>query len=111
HAPLVAARDRFEKEQLPARLAVWEQSGARPLPAKWFVLDNATVQSKGAATFTKQPDGSFLASATSGEHHTYLFTVPAPIARIPAVKLDALADKSFVKSGPGRADNGNFALS
>jgi cytochrome c553 len=111
HAPLVAARDRFEKEQLPARLAVVGAKRCASAAAKVARARQRDGEVRGRATFTKQPDGSFLASGTSVEHDTYTFTVPAPIAGITAVKLDALADKSFVKSGPGRADNGNFALS
>ena len=30
---------------------------------------------------------------------------------ITAIRLEALADPSLVKGGPGRATNGNFALS
>ncbi len=111
HAGLVAARERFEKEQLPARLTVWEKIGERPAKPQWLVLDSAEAKSEGGATFTRQPDGSFLASGKSAEHDTYTFTAPLPAAGITAVKLEALADASLVKSGPGRAANGNFALS
>ena len=111
HAALVVARDRFEKEQLPARLAAWEKTGERPAKPQWLVLDGADAKSEGGATFTRQADGSFLASGTSAEHDTYTFTAPLPVAGITAVKLEALADASLVKSGPGRATNGNFALS
>ena len=111
HAGLVAARERFEKEQLPARMAAWEKAGERPVPPQWLTLDSAEAKSEGGATFTRQADGSFLASGTNAEHDTYTFTAPLPAAGITAVKLEALADASLVKSGPGRAENGNFALS
>jgi mono/diheme cytochrome c family protein len=111
HARLTAARDRFESEQLPARIAAWEQRGERPQPPKWLVLDGAEAKSVGGATLAKQADGSFLASGANVDNDTYTFTVPSPVGGITAVKIEALADKSLVKRGPGRASNGNFALS
>jgi hypothetical protein len=111
HAQLTAARDRFENEQLPARLAAWEKTGARPQMPKWLVLDSAGAKSAGGATFAKQADGSFLASGANVDNDTYTFAAPAPEGGITAVKIEALADKSLAKSGPGRAGNGNFALS
>ncbi len=110
HQPLVAALERFEKEQLSARLAAWEKTGARPAPPAWLVLDNAEAKSKGKATFTKLDDGSFLVSGENPEFDTFTFTAPAPVGGITAVRLEAMADKSMKKNGPGRADNGNFAL-
>ncbi|MCE9608883.1 MAG: PSD1 and planctomycete cytochrome C domain-containing protein [Chthoniobacter sp.] len=111
HAGLVATRDRFEKEQLPARMVAWERSGARPAPAPWLTLDKAVAKSEGGATLTPQADGSFLASGAKPELDTYTFTAPLPATAITGVKLEALADASLVKQGPGRAENGNFALS
>ena len=110
-APLVAAKAKFEAQQLPARFAEWEKRGERPAAPQWLVLENAEAKSAGGATFTKQADGSFLATGTNADNDTYTFTVTAPAAGITAVKLEALADKSLAKSGPGRAENGNFALS
>ena len=109
--PLMAAKAKFEKEQLPARFAEWEKRGERPAAPQWLAIENAEAKSEGGATFTKQADGSFLATGTNADNDTYTFTVTAPAAGITAVKLEALADKSLAKSGPGRADNGNFALS
>src|SRR5438477_8879644 len=111
HKPLVAALEAFEKEKLPQHLASWEKSGERPSIPDWLVLDNASAKSKGNATFKKQEDGSFLVSGENAEFDTFTFTAPAPLSGITAVKLEALADKSLPKGGPGRADNGNFALS
>jgi Protein of unknown function (DUF1549) len=112
HAPLVAALDTFEKESLPSRLAAWEKSGARPTPPSWLVLDNLIPQSQGGATLTRQADGSFLATDKNPDFDTFTFTGPAPAEMIiTAIKVEALADPSLVKNGPGRADNGNFALS
>ena len=85
--------------------------GERPSIPDWLVLENATAKSKGNAMFKKQEDGSFLVSGENPEFDTFTFTAPVPLTGITAVKLEALADKSLPKRGPGRADNGNFALS
>jgi len=110
HAPLVAAREKFEREQLASRFEQWEKSGARPVPPQWLVLDEAKAKSEGGATFTRQSDGSFLATGKSADHDTYTFSASSPLGIITAVRLEALADPSLVKGGPGRATNGNFAL-
>jgi Protein of unknown function (DUF1549)/Protein of unknown function (DUF1553)/Planctomycete cytochrome C len=111
HAPLVAARERFASEQIPGRFEAWEKAGAKIPEPRWWTLDGADAKSAGGATFKKQADGSFLATGKSPDNDTHTFTVAAPTTMLTAVKLEALADKSLVKSGPGRAGNGNFALS
>src|SRR5581483_3106215 len=46
HAPLLAARDRFEKEELPGRLQKWlADQKQKPTPA-WLVLDPLTTPVK-----------------------------------------------------------------
>ncbi len=75
------------------------------------MLDQADLKSKGKATFAAQEDGSFLAGGENADFDTVTFTAPAPVPGITAVKLEALADPSLKKGGPGRAENGNFALS
>ena len=107
---LIAAREKLEREQLAARLEEWEKAGVRPSLPHWLVLEEVQAKSKGGANFTRQSDGSHLVTGKNVEHDTYTFTVPAPIGGITAVRLDALADPSLVKGGPGRASNGNFAL-
>src|SRR5262249_1182438 len=55
HVPLKAARDKFDKEDLPARVRKWQESQAnQPAPA-WLVLDLANT---GKTAFKKQDDGS-----------------------------------------------------
>ena len=46
-SPLVAALQKFEGEQLPARLASWEKTvAAQPDSLPWIILDPVTSQSK-----------------------------------------------------------------
>jgi len=110
-APLVAARERFEKEQLPARFAAWEQGGGKVAAPKWEILKDGEAVSKGGATMERQGDGSFLATGTNPDFDVYTITAPVAAGRLTAVKLEALKHEGLVRSGPGRAPNGNFALS
>ena len=110
HNRLVAVLKKTEREILPARLAAWEKTGRRPEARQWTVLADAKPESKGKAIFTPAGDGSFLVSGDSIDFDEFTFTATAPAGGITAVKLDTLADKSLPQNGPGRADNGNFAL-
>jgi hypothetical protein len=112
HAPFVAALKKFETEQLPARLAEWEKSpAARPERYKWVILDMVSYRSQGGATFTKLEDGSLRAGGQNPPLEAYRFVAHTDLTGITAVRLEALADPSLVRGGPGRAANGNFALS
>jgi hypothetical protein len=112
HAPYVAALNRFEAEQLPGRLVAWEKSGAAQLNRlQWIILDVAGAKSQGGATFTKLEDGSLRAGGKNPPFDTYTIVAHTDLTGITAVRLEALADPSLVKGGPGRAANGNFALS
>src|SRR5262249_17044804 len=64
----------------------------------------------GGATLTKQSDGSVLAGGKNADFDTYTFSATTDLTDIAAIRLEALADPSMVKNGPGRAGNGNFAL-
>src|SRR5262249_22638528 len=56
------------------------------------------------------PDGSILVSGKNAKFDAFTLTTHSTLKNITGVRLEALADKSMVKSGPGRAGNGNFAL-
>jgi mono/diheme cytochrome c family protein len=107
HAPLVDTLRKFEQEQLPPKLQAWEKS--RP-PAPWLILDPAEAKSKGGANLVKQSDGSLLAGGTQVKNDTYTLKFHPIAKQITAVRLEALSHPSLVKGGPGRAANGNFAL-
>jgi mono/diheme cytochrome c family protein len=112
HAPLVAARDRYEKESLPGKLERWLHAGRKEMPPpRWQILDVVSHRSQGGATLTRLPDGSLLAAGANPAHDRYTFVAHTQARGITSVRLEALAHPSFVKGGPGRAPNGNFALS
>jgi len=112
HAPFVAAREQFEREQLPARFAAWEQTpeAAAVKSNPWRFLAVGEAKSKGDATLTRQDDSSVLASGTNAEFDTYTIEAALPPGKYTGIRLEALADPSLAKGGPGRAENGNFAL-
>ena len=111
HAPIAEELAKFEREQLPGKLAKWEVDGASlAQAAQWLILDQMDAKSAGGATFTKQADGSFLATDKKPDNDTYTFVAQTDLTGITSLRLEALADPSLVKGGPGRADNSNFAL-
>ncbi len=120
HAPLVAAIEHYIAEQLPARLDTYlekqraaaeaPQDAAELQPA-WQVLRLDGVKSAGGATLAPLDDGSLLAAGTNADNDTYTFTAHTAQTGITCIRLEALAHESLPKHGPGRAGNGNFALS
>ena len=114
HTPFVAAVQKYEADQLPAKFDAWEQTRrtnpSTALP-QWILAEPTKLTSAGGATFAKQPDGSYLVGGNKANNDTYTFVVETNLKGITAIRLEALSDPSLVKGGPGRADNGNFALS
>ncbi|MDB5336482.1 MAG: hypothetical protein JWN70_2101, partial [Planctomycetaceae bacterium] len=111
HAPVAEELAKFEREQLPGKLAKWEVEGAAMAQAaQWLILDQIDAKSAGGATFTKQADGSFLATDKKPDNDTYTFVAQTDLTGVTSLRLEALTDPSMVKGGPGRAENSNFAL-
>ena len=112
HAPLVAALKSYEENELPAKFDSWLKAGATlPAPPTWVLLEALELKSKAGATFKKLDDGSYLAEGKNGNSDSYSFTAHMPARNLRALRLEALADPSMPKGGPGRADNGNIGLS
>jgi cytochrome c553 len=107
HAPFEQAVARCEADDLPRRLA--DAGAGLGASAVWTVLPG-TLASAGGAGIAALDDGSFLASGANPEHDAYTLTATTDQVGITALRLEALAHASLPKSGPGRAGNGNFAL-
>ncbi len=110
-----AAREAYTKGELITAFRSWnkarlESSSAPATEPEWTILRPDSLISKGGATFTAQPDGSHLAGGKNPAFDTYTFSAPAPADGLRAIKLEALAHKSMKHGGPGRAINGNIAL-
>ncbi|QJW98210.1 PSD1 and planctomycete cytochrome C domain-containing protein [Frigoriglobus tundricola] len=113
HKRFTDALAQFEAEQLPARFAAWEKDRAgKPLPASGWVLPKvAASKSAGGATLVTQADGSVLVSGKNPTTETLTFELVTDLESIRSLRVEALTHPSLVKGGPGRATNGNFALS
>ncbi len=112
HTPLTAELASFEQGALTERFDAWLASEEKqPFQPPWNVLtvDNAT--SAGGAFFTKLEDGSLRAEGANPDSDTYTFTAKTELKGITSIRVEALHDDALVSGGPGRAVNGNFALS
>jgi hypothetical protein len=84
-------------------------------PSPWIVLEPKEVKvggGKGSShTLTRQPDGSYLFTRVNGDIGPIEFVAKAPVAKITAVRIEALTDESLPNYGPGLGDHGNFTVS
>ena len=74
------------------------------------MLEPAEFTSSAGATIERLDDNSLLVGPGGEGADVYTVVAPLPIANVRAVRLQALADDSLPKRGPGRAANGNFVL-
>ncbi|MCX7403520.1 MAG: PSD1 and planctomycete cytochrome C domain-containing protein [Planctomycetia bacterium] len=112
---------RKEQDSLLAEVKTYEDAlrsdlfrsiGAGDRAAKtWTVLELSEIKSKAGASFKKLDDGSYLAEGNNGDQDIYTIESRPSSRKITGIRLEALADASLPKSGPGRAANGNFGLS
>lgn len=110
HQPLTDRVAAYIKDQLPAAQAAWEATMPQST-AVWRPVDPISAVSQHGAELRKQDDLSLLATGTNQVGDVYTVqAVVAPGELVTGVRLEVLPDKSLVKNGPGRADNGNFVL-
>jgi mono/diheme cytochrome c family protein len=100
------------KELAAAQLA-WEpkfrtemQRGMKP----WTMLEPKEVRSDGGATFTRQADGSYLASGINPPFDQYLIVAPIAQGTFSGLLLEVFPDASLPNKSLGRNSNGNFVL-
>jgi cytochrome c553 len=111
-AALLAAQADHEKRITPA-FETWldQHASAASAQAPWLILDSVTAKSTSDKTVIKKlEDGSLLFTGDNPNQPVYTLTFRTTARHITAVRLDALTDPSLPKKGPGRARNGNFAL-
>ena len=86
----------------------WEKQQGPP--AKWTTLNWESFVSTEGASLSR--DGEVIISGgIKPDKDTCIVTGSVPLARVTALRLDVLADKSLPQNGPGRQDNGNLTLS
>ena len=94
--------------QLARAQADWEAAASSN--STWTTLAVSSAQSTAGATLAIQPDGSILAGGANPPNDTYLIDGKVELPKLAAIRLEALPDSTLAANGPGRAGNGNFAL-
>lgn len=117
---VTAARNRYEQERLAEPLRQW---AAIPANLKslsdtsaWIVLEpieytSSGYKDTGTSTLQLLEDGSLLVCEFNPVEDEYVVVVRTTLDNLSAVRLEALTHDSLPLNGPGRAANGNFALS
>jgi hypothetical protein len=96
-------------KELTAAQRAWEQAVVGDFD--WRPVRLTEVHSRGGATCTILDDGSVLVSGERPKTDTYSIRGHIELDRVTAVRLEALPHESLPEDGPGRADDGNFAIS
>ena len=100
-----AALLRPENEKLAEE---WEQN--RGPEVKWTAFGYESFLSSEGSQLARAKD-DLVASGTRPDKDTYIITGTLALAKITAIRVEVLADKTQPKDGPGRQDNGNLTLS
>ena len=115
-----AARERDEKiaaaekaltkyeSELPIHLDAWASSDN--LATKWQPLSFNKMKASFGAKLEQLGDASIFASGKNARGN-YDLDADYGGSTITGVRIEALTDERLPKSGPGRADDGNFVLS
>ena len=113
HDKLAAGLARWEKESLRERLVAWVKNPPAESAEKfeWLVLDDLKIMSLNGAMFKSQGDGSFLLTGNNPKDDRWVITTESKSKALTGIRIEALAHESMKHNGPGRAENGNFALS
>lgn len=112
-AVLESELKQYETASLAPGFAAWlkQPAGTESITTgAWRLLEPESVTSRDGATLTRQGDGSWLAGGTAPAHDEYTMQVEVA-AGASALRIEALTHDSLPQKGPGRAGNGNFALS
>jgi mono/diheme cytochrome c family protein len=100
-----------EQGRVSAFAKGWYLSAGREKPRHtWRSIAVKSAVSAGGATLRPLPDNSVLAIGKRPDNDTYTLTFETQLPRVAALRLEALSHPSLMKGGPGRAANGNFAL-
>jgi hypothetical protein len=95
--------------ELDAEQRAWEAEVMKP--AQWQTLSPFEIKAASGTTLAAQPDGSYLAIGNERpDTDTYTLKVQTDLRGITALRVEVLPDDSLPAHGPGRAENGNAAL-
>ena len=108
-AKLEAELKTYEETTLAKKMATWEQENAGSIINRWQVLEPKALSATSGAILTKEPDGSIVASGPDGKSVVTL-AAETELSGITGFRLEVLTDSRLPKKGPGRGEDGNFAL-
>ena len=115
HAELVSERETYRNSsKVSLAFDQWLKSDARSqfLESDWTVLDvSEATSSQQATTLQPQEDGAILAEGNPPARETYTAKAKLSLQPVRFIRIEALTHQSMKRNGPGRAGNGNFALS
>ena len=101
----------YEQDALAVLFDKWlEDYEDRQDVAPWQTLDVLEVKSTGGSKFEPQSDGSWLAVGKAPAKDELLIVAESSLQSASRLRIEALTHRSLPRNGPGRADNGNFAL-
>ena len=114
HASVAKPLTEYEsRREFRATFEKWLADGApgdRDI-GPWSILKITEASSSRQIPLTVQPDNSVLAGGTAPAKETYSLKARTGLEGVRFVRIEALTHKSMRRKGPGRAGNGNFALS
>ena len=101
----------YAKTELPKQFDTWLRSESdRETPLGVWSALAGKVASKNADNYQVQADGSYLSVGKTPAKDEITLTSTIEKGQFQAIRLEALTHDSLPGKGPGRADNGNFAL-
>ena len=101
----------FEREPLIESFSEWlSEFDPSTSESKWKLLEVESVASDAGSRYEMQDDGSWLAVGPTPAKEVITITGRSNLESVNQLRLEALAHPDLPASGPGRAENGNFAL-
>ncbi|MCC6794921.1 MAG: PSD1 domain-containing protein [Candidatus Hydrogenedentes bacterium] len=107
-AELQKAVDAY-RAQLAETLPQWESTISVPEHG-WNVLPPMSFASAAGSTYKQLEDQSILLTGDAPLHDKYTFVTRIKDLGVKSFRIETMTDPSLAKTGPGRANNGNFVL-
>ena len=103
----------FDRDRGPGVLEKWKNTQKGPATATpgWSNLIPSKALSQNGATLLIKADGKIQSTGANPGEDAYTIEAITPTEKVRQLRIEVFADKSLVNGGPGRAGNGNFALS
>ncbi len=101
---LTAQMPEVDKKQVEWEIAARYEKG-------WIVATPLSAKASSGATMKTLPDSSILVGGTNPDTDVHEVVLRSDLARITALRLEAIPDPSLPEGGPGRSpSSGNFVL-